>query len=75
LEAQVDLLSRRTTSVPGIIFAAVLGFNVGYSGMKLIGIPVPQDTARPASPITGLQFMAGNYGAAHGILKPDIPAQ
>ena len=48
----------------GLMAIKVLVWNAGYSAMKGLGIPVPQDTARPPSPVTVFQWMAGNYGGS-----------
>ena len=53
--------------VPGLMLAKVLIANAGYSFMKAVAIPVPQDTDHPPSPVTWQQWMAGNYGAADGL--------
>jgi hypothetical protein len=58
-----------TSWVPGLMFAKVLAANGVYSGMKAVGIPVPQDTNRAPSPATELQWMAGNWGAAQGLMS------
>jgi hypothetical protein len=54
-------------SLPGLMLAKVLIANAGYSFMKALTIPVPQDTEHPPSPVTLQQWMAGNYGAADGL--------
>lgn len=57
-----------TSWLPGLMFAKVLAANAVYCGMKAVDIPVPRDSLRPASPATLQQWMAGNHGAADGIL-------
>jgi hypothetical protein len=54
----------------GLMAIKVLVWNAGYSAMKGLGIPVPQDTARPPSPVTVFQWMAGNYGALAPLIAP-----
>jgi RHS repeat-associated protein len=55
----------------GLMAIKALIANAVYSGMKALQLPVPQDTARPPSQVTLFQWMAGNYGAAAGLLPPE----
>lgn len=44
--------------------------NAGYCSAKGLGIPVGQDTSKPTSPVSELQWSAGNNGAVNGLM-PD----
>jgi len=60
-----------SSNVPGIMLHVMLAANVVYTGMKACGIPVSQDSKYPPSDPSWLQWMAGNYGAADGVLHPE----